>query len=500
MSTALDPDVCYRAIQTRDRRFDGLFFTAVRSTGIFCRPVCPATVPKRENCTFYRSAAAAQQAGYRPCLRCRPEIAPQLWAAADGTDMVPQALRLIGAGALDELSVSDLADRLGVSDRYLRCRFAEDLGTAPSQVAKTRRLLFAKQLITDTTLTMTEIAIAAGFKSIRSFNRTLQQTYGCPPTDLRSHRQTASAADPITLKLPFSPPYNWEAIAAFRNGRATPGLTGATPHRYCRTIELEGHQGWIAVEPFPDKPYLQAQIAFPQVSLLAKIVARLQRMFDLTANGTVIEQQLQQDPIFQGQFQSGLRIPGAWDVFELAVRAIVGQQVTVAAANTLFERIVIRYGQPLSVPEAPPELRYVFPPPAVLAAADLTEVGVIRSRAIAISTLAQTVADTPDFFDQLTTLDEAVATLCQLRGIGPWTAHYIAMRALQIPNAFPPGDIGLLRGIAALGEPLTKAQLQQRSTAWQPWRAYAAMQLWAVDSKAVATPPAKVSQLEALSA
>lgn len=500
MSTALDPDVCYRAIQTRDRRFDGLFFTAVRSTGIFCRPICPATVPKRENCTFYQSAAAAQQAGYRPCLRCRPEIAPQLWATADGADIVPQALRLIGTGFLDEVSVAALADRLGVSDRYLRRRFAEDLGTAPSQVAKTRRLLFAKQLITDTTLTMTEIAIAAGFKSIRSFNRALQQTYGCPPTNLRRHQQTTAATAPITLKLPFSPPYNWTAIAAFRNGRATPGLTAATPHRYCRTIELEGHHGWIAVEPVPNKPYLQARIAFPKVNLLAPIVARLQRMFDLTANGAAIELQLQQDPIFQTQFQSGLRIPGAWDAFELAVRAIVGQQISVVAANTLFERLVTRYGQPLAVPAAPPELRYVFPQPAVLAAADLTEVGIIRSRAIAISTLAQTVADNPNFFDRLTTLEAAVKTLCQLRGIGPWTAHYIAMRALQIPDAFPPGDIGLLRGIAALGEPLTKPQLQQRSTAWQPWRAYAAMQLWAVDSQAVATPPGNASPLEVLSA
>lgn len=500
MSTELDPDVCYRAIQTRDHRFDGLFFTGVCSTGIFCRPVCPATLPKRKNCTFYRSAAAAQQAGYRPCLRCRPEIAPQLWSAADGADMVPQALRLIGAGALDETSVRDLAERLGVSDRYLRRRFAEDLGTSPSQVAKTRRLLFAKQLITDTTLTMTEIAIAAGFNSIRSFNRALQQTYGCAPTELRRYQPTAAATEPITLKLAFSPPYNWDAMAAFRQGRATPGLTIVTPHRYCRTIELEGSQGWIAVEPVPGKHYLCAHIAFPKVNLLAKIVMRLQHMFDLHANGAAIDRQLQQDPVFQQQFQSGLRIPGAWDAFELAVRAIVGQQVSVAAANTLFERIVTRYGQPLSVPTAPPELQYVFPQPAVLAAADLTEVGVIRSRAIAIATLAQTVAANPQFFDQFTTLDETVKRLCQLKGIGPWTAHYIAMRALQAPNAFPPGDIGLLRGMAALGEQLTKAELQQRSTAWQPWRAYAAMQLWAVDSHAAANTRMNPSSLEALPA
>ncbi|MGD1906652.1 MAG: Ada metal-binding domain-containing protein [Leptolyngbyaceae cyanobacterium] len=495
----LDPAVCYRAIQSRDARFDGLFFTGVRSTGIFCRPVCPATVPKVENCTFYRTAAAAQQAGYRPCLRCRPELAPQLWSVADGSDLVPQALRLIALGTLDERSVSDLAVQLGVSDRYLRRRFTTDLGTSPSQVAKTQRLLFAKQLITDTSLTMTEIAIAAGFKSIRSFNRTLQQTYGCAPTHLRRHRQTAASTDPITLKLPFSAPYNWAAIAAFHQGRTTPGLTTATPHRYCRTIELAGHHGWVAVEPVPNQPYLQAHIAFPQVSLLATIVARLQRMFDLHANSAVIDGQLRQDPAFQHHFHSGLRIPGAWDAFEISVRAIIGQQITVTAANTLFARLVARYGEPLLMPDAPPELQYVFPQPAVLAAADLTEIGVIRSRAISISTLAQTVADNPDFFDPFTTLEDTIAALCQLRGIGPWTAHYIAMRALQFPNAFPPGDVGLLRGMATLGEPLTKAQLQQRSLAWQPWRAYAAMQLWAVDRGSL-NQPRQPAQPEVLSA
>ena len=500
MGKELDPVVCYRAIQTRDRRFDGLFFTGVRSTGIYCRPVCPANLPKLENCTFYRSAAAAQQANYRPCLRCRPELSPQLWPTIDGSDIVPRALRLIGAGALDEMSVASLAERLDVSDRYLRRRFAENLGTSPSQVAKTRRLLFAKQLITETTLAMTEIAIAAGFKSIRSFNHTIQQIYGCAPTQLRRHQNIASPKDPITLKLAFSPPYNWDAIATFLHGRATAGLTMTTPYRYCRSIELERHQGWIAVEPVADKSYLQAQIVFPKVNLLAKIVARLQRMFDLNANTTEIEHHLQQDPLFQQQFQRGIRIPGAWDTFELAVRAIVGQQVSVAAANTLFERIVARYGTPLLAPQAPPELQYVFPQPEVLVAADLTEVGVIRSRAIAISTLAQAVTDNPDFFNQLTTLDEAVVTLCQLRGIGKWTAHYIAMRALQAPNAFPPGDIGLLRGMATLGEPVNKAELLQRSAAWQPWRAYAAMQLWLADSPPVISADISRTKVEALSA
>ena len=481
MDSGLDPAICYRAMQTRDRRFDGHFFIGVRSTGIYCRPVCPAPTPKAENCTFYRSAAAAQQAGHRPCLRCRPELSPQLWPAIDGASIVPRALRLIGAGALDSTSVTSLAAQLGVSDRYLRRRFAEVLGTSPTQVAKTRRILFAKQLLTETMLTMTEIAIAAGFKSIRSFNYAIQQIYGCAPSQLRRHQGSSAPVGPITLKLSFSPPYNWAALAAFFNARSTPGLTSTTPYRYRRSIELDGCQGWVSVEPVPGKSYLCAQIGFSQIKLLSKIVDRLQGMFDLNANGAAIDDQLQQDSLFHHRFQPGVRIPGAWDAFELAVRAIVGQQVSVAAANTLFGRIVAHYGVPLSATHAPSDLRYVFPRPNALAKANLTEVGLTRARASAISTLAQTVADNPHFFSQLTTLDEAISTLRQFPGIGEWTAHYIAMRALRIPDAFPPGDIGLLRGMAALGEPFNKAALLERSAAWRPWRAYAAIQLWTLD-------------------
>lgn len=488
MLSDLEPAVCYRAVETRDRRFDGHFFTGVRTTGIFCRPVCPATLPKLKNCTFYRSAAAAQQAGYRPCLRCRPELSPQLWPTTGGGNIIPRALRLIGAGALNEGSVAQMSAQLGVSDRYLRRRFSETLGTSPAQVAKTQRLLFAKQLISETTLTMTEIAIAAGFKSIRSFNYGIQQTYGCAPTQLRRHRQMPQPAAPITLKLSFSPPYDWAALANFLATRATPGLTSVTPQGYRRSIELEGHHGWVSVSYVPGQSYLQAQIGFPQIKLLSKIIDRLRGIFDLSAHGAAIEHHLQQDPLFQKQFQqqqfrSGMRIPGTWDTFELAVRAIVGQQVSVTAANALFARLVARYGSPLSVPQAPSELRYVFPQPDILAAADLTEVGITRARAAAISSLAQTVAETPHFFRQLTTLDEAISTLCQLPGIGPWTAHYIAMRALQSPDAFPPGDVALLRGMAALGEPVSKPQLLSRAEAWRPWRAYAAMHLWAASSQ-----------------
>ncbi|MEO1402257.1 MAG: Ada metal-binding domain-containing protein [Cyanobacteria bacterium J06635_1] len=501
MLSDLDPAVCYRAIQIRDRRFDGHFFTGVRTTGIFCRPVCPATTPKLENCTFYRSAAAAQQAGYRPCLRCRPELSPQLWPITGGKDIVPRALRLIGAGALDEISVAALAAQLGLSDRYLRRRFAETLGTSPGQVAKTRRLLFAKQLISETTLTMTEVAIAAGFKSIRSFNYAIQQTYGCAPTQLRRHRQSPQPATPITLKLSFSPPYNWASLVQFLGARATPGLTSVTSLSYCRSINLESHQGWITVSSVPGQPYLQAQIGFPQIKLLAKIIDRLQCIFDLNTNGAAIEQHLQQDPLFQQQFQPGVRLPGAWDAFELAVRAIVGQQVSVTAANKIFARLVAQYGEPLTTPQAPPELKYVFPKPEILASANLAELGITRPRAETISTLAQTIVDYPHFFSQLTTLDEAISTLCQLPGIGPWTAHYIAMRALQAPDAFPPGDVALLRGVAALGEPMNKTQLLHRADNWRPWRAYAAMHLWAASSQPYAlSTDSGIPQMEALSA
>ncbi len=485
MSLDLDPDVCYRAIQTKDARFDGQFFVAVCTTGIYCRPICPAITPKRKNCIFFLNAAAAQSAGFRPCLRCRPELSPNLFAQVGTASTVSRALSLIASGALDEGTVGDLATRLGVGDRHLRQLFAKHLGTSPTALAQTRRLLFAKKLIDETALSMTDVAMAAGFASIRRFNDLIYKTYQRSPRDLR--RRTiqslnATCGPTISLKLPFHPPFSWSAFIRFLLPRATPGLESLNLERYRRTIALNGHHGTVEICPVAGQNYLIAHICFPKVTLLAQIIERLQRMFDLNANAAEISAQLQRDPILAKvvAMQPGLRIPGAWDPFELAVRAILGQQVSVAAATTLAGRLVKTYGEPLLAvtPWTGTGLQFVFPRPEVLADADLTSLGIPRNRASAITALAAAVAHNPQLLTHFQTMNEAIQTLCQLPGIGEWTANYIAMRALREPDAFPAADLGLLKAMESLGHPVTKAQLIECSQAWRPWRAYAAMHLW----------------------
>ncbi|MBE9180455.1 DNA-3-methyladenine glycosylase 2 family protein [Oculatella sp. LEGE 06141] len=504
MHPHLDPDLCYRAIQTKDARFDGQFFVAVYTTGIYCRPMCPATTPKRENCTFFASAAAAQQAGFRSCLRCRPELSPHLVAYVGTAVTVARALRLIGEGALDEGTVAELATRLGVGDRHLRQLFTKHLGTSPSAVAHARRLLFAKQLLDDTTLSMTDVAMAAGFSSIRRFNDVIQKNYGRSPTDLR--RQTAQPVSTntptIALKLPFCPPYDWAALMRFLIPRATPGLEQASMEGYRRAIAIGEHHGIVEVRPVASQPYLIAHICFPDVRLLAQIVERLRRMFDLSAHIREIAAHFESDPLLAPVVakQPGLRIPGAFDSFELGVRAILGQQVSVATATTLAGRLVKTYGEPLSVVGLPcpdPALRAVFPRPDVLATADLATLGITQSRARAIAAFAATTAAHPRFLTDCHSLESAVQTLCQLPGIGEWTAQYIAMRALGEPDAFPATDLGLLRSMAVLGHPVTKAQLADRSQAWRPWRAYAAMHLWSLTPAPPLTQPTKHEVLSA---
>jgi len=425
---------------------------------------------------------------------------------------VARALRLIAAGALDEGSVAEMATRLGVGDRHLRQLFTQHVGTSPLVVAQTRRLLFAKQLLDETTLSMTDIAMAAGFASIRRFNDVMQKTYGRSPSELRRQLVEKSvqkpaqnlvqnscqdsgqnsgqnltqhpAIAPITLKLPFSAPYDWNALVRFLAPRAIPGVEQVSLSGYRRAIAWDGQQGIIEVNPIPGAQCLQAQIWFPQVAKLAQIVERLRRLFDLGTPVAAIAEQLQHDPILRPlvAHRPGLRVPGAWDEFELAVRAILGQQVSVAAATTLAGRLVTAYGEPLAIaPSHAPDLRFVFPRPEVLAEADLTGLGLPKARAKAISALAAAVVQTPHLLTQVQTLDESIHTLCQLPGIGEWTAHYIAMRALREPDAFPTGDLGLLRAIAILGHPMTKAQLLDHAQAWRPWRAYAAMQLWSME-------------------
>jgi AraC family transcriptional regulator of adaptative response / DNA-3-methyladenine glycosylase II len=488
----LDFDVCYRAIATRDGRFDGRFFTGVRTTGVYCRPICPAPTPRRENVSFYPSAAAAQAAGFRPCLRCRPETSPARGAWHGTSNTVSRALMLIEGGALDEGAVDTLAARLGLGERQLRRLFQQHLGASPLAVAQTRRVLLARQLIDETDLAMTEVALAAGFGSLRRFNDTFHRLYGRPPSALRRRRGTAAIAAPgsaLTLDLPYRPPYDWAAMLGFLAPRAIPGIERIADDCYTRTIELDGAFGTISVAPSRRGTSLVVTVHFPRLTALPEILARIRRIFDLAADPLAIAAQLAEDPLMAPLMAArpGLRVPGAWDGFELAVRAMLGQQIAVAAATRLAGKLVAAYGTPLGPELASPDLSHAFPRPERLARADLATLGMPAARARALSAMAAASAADPRLFTTGESLQASIKGLTALPGIGEWTACYIAMRALREPDAFPAADIGLARALAdGSGTRLNAAELAARAEAWRPWRAYAAMYLWTADRQAPA--------------
>jgi AraC family transcriptional regulator of adaptative response / DNA-3-methyladenine glycosylase II len=481
----LDDNACYRAIATRDRRFDGRLFIAVKTTGVYCRPVCPARTPKRANVRFFASAAAAQEAGFRPCLRCRPETSPDLGAWRGTSNTVSRALALIEAGGLDEAGVEALGERLGVGERQLRRLFKQHLGASPVAVAQTRRVLLAKQLIHDTQLPMAEVALAAGFGSVRRFNETFQALYGRPPGYLRRHRRhetSAAAAGELTLRLPYRAPYDWGAILAFLATRAIPGVESVRDGTYARTVQLDGTSGAIFIRP-GDGAFLQATVRFPRLASLPAIIARVRRVFDLAADPSVIGAHLSEDEMLAPLIAArpGLRVPGAWDGFELAIRAILGQQITVSAARGLAAKLVALIGTPLEDARANAAgLTHVFPSAAHVAQADLSKLGMPRARIQALQSLAQAHVDDPALFGVRRDLDAAIEQLCALRGIGEWTAQYIAMRELRESDAFPVGDVALLRAISNLrGSRITSQEMLKRAERWRPWRAYATIHLWA---------------------
>jgi AraC family transcriptional regulator of adaptative response / DNA-3-methyladenine glycosylase II len=472
----LDARVCDRARLTRDSRFDGKFFIGVLSTGIYCRPICPARTARRVNVRFFRTAEEAVTAGFRPCLRCRPESAP--WTPAwNGTSAtVSRALRLISEGALQEHGIAELSERLGVSPRHLHRLFLTHLGASPIAVANTRRLLFAKQLISDTRLPMSRVALASGFRSVRRFNDSIRRLYGWPPSDLRRLRPVALRAreDEYVFHLPYRPPYDWESILAFLGRRAIPGVEEVVSGAYRRSFALEGQHGILEVRHEKRAPALEARILFPEPVSLLPIVTRLRDMFDLAVDTASIAEHFRHDPLLARLVKNypGLRVPGAWDRFELAVRAILGQQVTVGGASTLAGRIAQKFGEPLSMPDAG-GLIVVFPDARILASARLE--GMPRARAGAIRRLAGAVVS--GHIELGGSEEETITMLARMSGIGEWTAQYIAMRGLRQPDAFPASDLVLLR-TAGRGFPLTAAALRERAERWRPWRAYAAIYLW----------------------
>ncbi len=478
----LDHDACYKAMTAADPRFDGRLFVGVRTTGVYCRPICPARTPKRENVTFFPTAAAAQEAGFRPCLRCRPECSPDLAVWRGTANTVSRALALIEQGALDAGSIADLADRLGVGERHLRRLFSDHLGASPLAVAQTRRVHFAKQLIVDTDLSMTEIALAAGFGSVRRFNAVFQKLYERPPSALRRRKRRHPADAGLSLTLPFAPPYDWQAMIRFLSLRAIPGVEHIDDNEaYHRTILIDGVQGTVSVRPMHDHNKLEAIVRFPHVAHLGGVINRLRRVFDLAADIEAVEKDLSGDDFMARLVaqQTGLRLPGAWDGFELGVRAVLGQQITVAAATKLAGDFVEMAGRPLNDSLAQPGLRRTFPDPEHCLSADLSAMKMPRSRTATLITLAKAVRNDPDIFDLTQPFDVAIERLCGLKGIGPWTAEYIAMRALGAADAFPSADVGILRALTASdGSRPTPEEASQRAEHWRPWRAYAVLHLW----------------------
>lgn len=484
----LDRDTCYAALRTRDARFDGRFYTAVLSTGIYCRPICPARTPHTKNCVFYPSAAAAQAAGFRPCLRCRPEIAPGRagWHGTETT--VTRALGLLMEDFPEDERLGHLAARLGITDRHLRRLFDRHLGASPIAVAQTGRVLFAKQLITETRLSMTDVAFASGFRSVRRFNAVMQRVYGRPPRELR--RADAPDLEPgtqaITLRLPFTPPLDWASLVAYLTPRLFPGVEHIDQDSYRRTFRIGAAAGVLDLRPSSREPALLVRIHAAQVTTFGPVVRRLRQMFDLDADLGAIEAHLAGDPALAPLVRArpGLRLPGAFDPFELAVRAVLGQQISVTAAATLARRLVEHFGDPLPTAyRGVGPVHALFPAPEVLARADLTVIGLTGTRARAISSLARLVLDDPSLLRGYAPLETSLAALRATQGLGEWTVQYIALRGLRQPDAFPTTDLGLLRAASTLeGRRLTPRDLQERAEAWRPWRAYAALHLWSAHS------------------
>ncbi|HEV8323316.1 MAG TPA: AlkA N-terminal domain-containing protein [Myxococcota bacterium] len=521
----LDGDNCFRAMRARDRRFDGVFFVGVKTTGVYCRPICPARTPRRDRCAFFRRAVDAEQAGFRACFRCRPELAPGLAAVDSIPRLVRAAVARIEAGRLNDGSLEQLAAELGVTARHLRRAMTAELGTTPVALAQTRRLALAKQLLHDTPLALVDVAFAAGFASVRRFNALFQARFGRPPSALRrahgapsggagrsaSRRvhggrsggaarsargvgksagdggRSGRAADgAVALRLDYRPPLDWDALLAFLAARALPELERVGDGEYARWVTLGGRVGFVAVRADTGRPALRARVSVSLAPKLMEVSAQLRALFDLDARPDVIADHLSGDRALRGLLRArpGLRVPGAFDGFELAVRAVLGQQVSVRAATTLAGRLVAAFGRGAAgAAEAPAEALAdgqaprLFPAARVLAAASATRVqalGMPRRRAEAVVALARAVAD--GRVDLAPGADPArtVAALTELPGVGAWTAQYVAMRALKWPDAFPAGDLALQKALGVGGARAAEA----RASAWAPWRAYAVMHLW----------------------
>lgn len=469
----LDSEACFRAVRARDRRFDGRFFVAITSTRVYCRPICPARPAKRENMRFYSSAAAAEAASFRPCLRCRPERAPGLAPIDAVSRLVGAAIAGIEEHALSSARVGELAASLGVSDRHLRRVTEAELGVSPIELAQTQRLLMAKRLLGETRLSQTEIAFASGFGSVRRFNALFKSRYGLSPSALRG---TANAVEGLHCQLEFRPPFAWHSLLDYLRLRAIPGVEMVDETHYRRTAAIDDYQGWIAVSVGKRANSLNVEISPSLAPVIGAVIVRVKRLFDLGAVPDAVSTLLLQDPTLARVVRRipGLRVAGAFDGFELAVRAILGQQVSVKGATTLAGRWAHAFGVPIATPY--PALNRLTPTAQRMASVTADEIGalgIVGARARCLSLLAPAILERRVVLTFAPNVDEQIDALLRLPGIGPWTAQYIAMRALHWPDAFPSGDLMLMRAANA-----NQRQLQERSQAWRPWRAYAVHYLW----------------------
>ena len=471
-------DICYQALLSRDLRFDGRFFVGVRSTGIYCRPICRVRTPKRENCSFFVSAEAAEQAGFRPCLRCRPEHAPGRAPIDAGAHLARAAAEWIERGLAADLPMRTLADRIGVGERHLRRLFAQEFGVTPVAYRNSRRLQLARRLLSESAMPVGEVALAAGFGSLRTFNRRFLQAYRQAPSELRRMRLRAGSHGEAEFRLAYRPPLDWPSLAGFLRRRAIPGVERvddadgtAVYRRILRLPASTGGVGWVSVRPDSAAAALRVRMDEALLPMVAEVLARLRRLFDLACDPLEVAETLGD----LARERPGLRVPGAVDGFEIGVRAILGQQVSVAAARTLAARFADRFGLPVETPWH--GLDRAFPAAAAVAALDpeaFEGLGVMPARVRAVLALARALdAGTIDL-DGLGPLTQTRTRLVALPGIGPWTADYILMRAASWPDALPEGDVGVHR---ALGED-SRAIVRQRMEAWRPWRAYAVLHLW----------------------
>ncbi len=470
-----DPTALYAALLAHDPRFDGRFYVGVTSTGIYCRPVCRVRAPKAIHCRFFEHPAAAEAAGFGPCLRCRPELAPG-HAAIDGSARLAwAAAQRIDAGQLDEHGLGGLADRLGISDRHLRRVFSAAFGVTPVAYAQTQRLLLAKRLLTDTALPVTDVALAAGFGSLRRFNALFQSRYRMAPGDLRRQAPRLAATDGVHCELAYRPPFDWPRLLAFFAARCVAGVEEVSDGVYRRSLGVqakgERHAGWLSLTLAEGRDALAVTVAPGLVRVLPAVLNGVRRLCDLDCEPERVAQIL--GPLAADA--PGLRVPGSCDGFEIAVRAILGQQVTVLAARTLAGRLAAALGDPVATPF--PALERLFPSAERLLAAGseaIGALGVTRQRALAITALAEAVASGRLDLGPAADVEQTLARLQALPGVGRWTAEYIALRALAWPDAWPSGDRALCRALAVDHA----RQADVAAGAWRPWRGYATMHLW----------------------